>query len=181
MWGKGWSWSSLSRRLGLAAGASLLLLLLSPSPALAQAATQADGREADARVTIAIDATYKLVKTGDKILYTTTVTNTGAVASRSLVVAMNIINLNAAGDIVDPEDWSPQRTQYIDTIPAGQSKTLNWRVNAILDGNYLVYMVLVPEPGGKEATSIPVARGIPPGMARLRTATSPGAIPIGDP
>ena len=146
-------WSSLGRRLGLAT-ASLLLLLVSASPALAQ---QASDQPADARVGISIDATYKIVKTGDKILYNTVVTNNGQVQSRSLVVAMNIINLNEAGDIVDPEDWSPQRTQYIDSIPAGQSQTLSWRVNAILDGNYLVYMVLVPEPDGKEATSSPVA------------------------
>lgn len=98
-----------------------------------------------------------VVKTGDRVLYNTTVTNTGKADSRSLCVAMNIINLNAAGDIVDPEDWSPQRTQYLETVPPGQSVTLSWRVNAILDGDYLVYMVLIPEPGGREATSQPIA------------------------
>ena len=55
---------------------------------------------------------------------------------------MNIINLDAAGDVVDPEDWSPQRTQYMESLAAGKSVTLSWRVNAILDGDYLVYMVL---------------------------------------
>jgi uncharacterized repeat protein (TIGR01451 family) len=146
-------WSSLGRRLGFAATAGLLLLFLSESPALAQ---QVGDQPADARVGITIDVTYQIVKTGDKILYNTVVTNNGPAEARSLVVAMNIINLDAAGDIVDPEDWSPQRTQYIDSIQAGQSKTLSWRVNAILDGNYLVYMVLVPEPSGKEGTSTPV-------------------------
>jgi hypothetical protein len=149
-------WSSLGRRLGFASG--LLLVLLPGSSAMAQQANgQAENAPADARVAISIDAAYQTVKTGDKILYNTVVTNQGSVASRSLVVAMNIINLNAAGDIVDPEDWSPQRTQYIDSIPPGQSKTMSWRVNAILDGDYLVYMVLVPEPEGKDATSRPVA------------------------
>jgi hypothetical protein len=70
---------------------------------------------------------------------------------------MNIVNLNAAGDVVDPEDWSPQRTQYLDTVAAGQSVSLGWRVNAILDGDYLVYMVAIPEPAGRDATSQPVA------------------------
>jgi uncharacterized repeat protein (TIGR01451 family) len=146
--------ASLGRRLGFAATAGLLLIL----SGAAASAQSADARSPeDARVAIAIDVDYKIVKTGDKILYTTVVTNQGTVTSRPLVVAMNIINLNAAGDIVDPEDWSPQRTQYIDALPAGQAKTLAWRVNAILDGNYLVYMVLVPEPDGKEGTSRPVA------------------------
>jgi hypothetical protein len=150
-------WSSLGRRLGFAATAGLLLVFLNGSMASAQQPSARAGVPADANVAIAIDADYKIVKTGDRILYNTVVTNQGTVPSRSLVVAMNIINLNAAGDIVDPEDWSPQRTQYIDSVPPGQSKSLSWRVNAILDGNYLVYMVLVPEPEGKEATSRPVA------------------------
>jgi hypothetical protein len=148
-------WSSLGRRLGFAATVGLLVVLLSGFPVRAQGNDQSD--PADARVSISIDAGYQIVKTGDRILYNTVVTNKGPVTSRSVVVAMNIINLNAAGDIVDPEDWSPQRTQYIDSIPAGQSKTLSWRVNAILDGDYLVYMVLVPEPEGKESTTRPVA------------------------
>jgi uncharacterized repeat protein (TIGR01451 family) len=149
---------SLGRRLGFAGTAGLLLMLLNGSAVSAQPAhAQAGTEPEDARVAIAIDADYKVVKTGDRILYTTVVTNQGTATSRSLVVAMNIINLNAAGDIVDPEDWSPQRTQYIDALPAGQAKSLAWRVNAILDGNYLVYMVLVPEPDGKESTSRPVA------------------------
>ena len=70
---------------------------------------------------------------------------------------MNIINLDAAGDVVDPEDWSPQRTQYIEHLGSGQSTTLSWRVNAILDGDYMVYMVLIPAPDGQQATSQPVA------------------------
>jgi ABC-2 family transporter len=149
-------WSLLGRRLGSVTG--LLLVLLTASSATAQQANgQAENAPADARVAISIDAAYQTVKASDHVLYNTVVTNQGTVPSRSLVVAMNIINLNAAGDIVDPEDWSPQRTQYIDSIPAGQSQTLSWRVNAILEGDYLVYMVLIPEPEGKDATSRPVA------------------------
>ncbi|MGH7548277.1 MAG: hypothetical protein ACREMM_08885, partial [Gemmatimonadales bacterium] len=37
------------------------------------------------------------------------------------------------------------------------SATLNWRINAILDGDYMVYMVVIPAPAGREATSHPVA------------------------
>jgi hypothetical protein len=70
---------------------------------------------------------------------------------------MNIINLNAAGDVVDPEDWSPQRTQYIDQLEPGKSAELSWKVNAIFDGDYMVYMVVIPRPGNPEATSQPIA------------------------
>ncbi|MDZ7288472.1 MAG: ABC transporter permease [candidate division KSB1 bacterium] len=106
---------------------------------------------------ISIDMAYTTVKAGDPIFYNTVVTNNGTVASPPLCVAMNIINLSAEGEIVDPEDWSPQRTQYLKTLEPGQSATLSWRVNAILDGDYLVYMVVIPEPAGKDATSQPIA------------------------
>jgi hypothetical protein len=74
-----------------------------------------------------------------------------------LIVAMNVINLDAKGEVVDPEDWSPQRTQYIESLPAGQSATQHWIINTILDGNYMVYMVLIPRPDTQGATSQPIA------------------------
>jgi hypothetical protein len=70
---------------------------------------------------------------------------------------MNIINLDKQGDVVDPEDWSPQRTQYLENLAPGESATLSWIINTILDGDYMVYMVVIPEPSATEATSLPVA------------------------
>jgi hypothetical protein len=72
---------------------------------------------------------------------------------------MNVINLDATGDVVDPEDWSPQRTQYMDSLGAGESATQNWVINTILEGEFMVYMVLIPEPESAEATSHPVTSG----------------------
>jgi hypothetical protein len=74
-----------------------------------------------------------------------------------MTVAMNIVNVGKGGDPVDPEDWSPERTQSIEPLAPGQAATLTWRVNAILSGDYMVYMVAIPEPAGPEATSRPVA------------------------
>jgi hypothetical protein len=89
--------------------------------------------------------------------FSTTVTNTAGEDSPPVIVAMNVINLDASGDVVDPEDWSPQRTQYLETLGPGQTVTFSWIVNAILDGDYLIYMTLIPEPAGQKATSQPVA------------------------
>ena len=86
----------------------------------------------------------------------TVLTNNGLIPTTPLIVAMNIINLNASGDVVDPEDWSPQRTQYAEPVAPGHSVTLSWRINAILAGNFMVYMVGIPAPAGAEATSHPV-------------------------
>jgi hypothetical protein len=122
------------------------------SPVMAQ-----ESSPSEESLKISVDMSYTTVKAGDAIFYNTVVTNNGTKDSVPLSVAMNIINLDAAGDVVDPEDWSPQRTQYIESLAAGKSVTLSWRVNAILDGDYLVYMVLVPEPAGEKATSHPTA------------------------
>jgi hypothetical protein len=100
---------------------------------------------------------YTIVKAGDKVTYNTVLSNSGTETTPPLSVAMNIINLDAAGDVVDPEDWSPQRTQYLETLGPGQTVTFSWIVNAILDGDYLIYMTLIPEPAGQKATSQPVA------------------------
>lgn len=149
------------RMLGVRTGAAAAVLLLSllwfalPATVLSQEPAPAAQME-QAQLQVSIDVTAKTVRAGTPLLYNTVVTNPGTTASPPLIVAMNIINLNASGDVVDPEDWSPQRTQYSDPIAPGQSATFNWRINAILDGNYMVYMVVIPAPGGPEETSHPV-------------------------
>jgi ABC-type transport system involved in cytochrome c biogenesis permease component len=152
----------LGRMRGHAAGivaALVALLCLTPlrtgsaaaqEPAAGQGATPA-------QLQIGIDLDAKVVQAGATVLYNTVVTNTGAVASPPLIIAMNIINLDAQGEVVDPEDWSPQRTQYRDPLAPGESATLSWRINAILDGEFMVYMVGIPSPESAETTTQPVA------------------------
>ena len=106
---------------------------------------------------ITIDMAYTTVKTGDKVQFNTVIKNNGSIMSPPLIQAMNIINLNATGDVVDPEDWSPQRTQYLNGLLPGASVTLPWTINTILDGDFMVYMVLLPEPESQDSTSRPVA------------------------
>ncbi|MBI3670615.1 MAG: ABC transporter permease subunit [Acidobacteria bacterium] len=139
-----------------------LVGFLGTAPAMAQKAAPQEEQAAlkspeRPSLQISIDLDTKVVKAGTPILYNTLVTNNGTEASPPLILAMNIINLKGSGDPVDPEDWSPQRTQYLESLAPGQAVTHSWRVNAILDGNFMVYMVVIPAPGGPEATSQPVA------------------------
>jgi len=153
-----WSW-------GRAAGLSVIACLLGslpPSPAMAQEAApqeeQAPFKSPERLpLEISIDMDYKVVRAGTPVLYSTVVTNNGREESPPLIVAMNIINLMGAGEPVDPEDWSPQRTQYLDALAPGRSAQHSWRVNAILDGDFIVYMVVIPAPDSPQATSQPVA------------------------
>jgi len=145
-------WLKLSRAVGI----SVLIFCLLASPVVSARALQG-GQPETGDLQITIDQEYKLVKTGDKVEFNTTVTNNGTEASPPLIVAMNVINLDAAGDVVDPEDWSPQRTQYVESLAPGQSADMYWIINTILEGDYMVYMVLVPQPDSPEGTSQPVA------------------------
>jgi len=130
-----------------------LMVVLATTPVMAVPARALDNETA---LNISIDITYKTIKTGDTVNFNTTVTNSGTEESPPMFVAMNIINLAKDGDPVDPEDWSPERTQAIESLAANQSDTQAWSIHAILDGDYMVYMVLVPEPDGAQSTSQPV-------------------------
>jgi ABC-2 type transport system permease protein len=137
-----------------AMGLLLVACLLGVVPSVLNAQAAAVAPPA---MTISIDMGAKVVQAGSTITYNTIVTNTGTTASPPVIVAMNIINLKGHGDPVDPEDWSPERAQYRDALAPGEAATLSWRVNAILDGDFMVYMVAVPAPGGPEQTTQPVA------------------------
>ncbi len=166
-------WTKLGRAIGVS---GIFGLMLFTSAFSISAQESADVGVERNPLGLTINMEYKTVRAGEHILYDTEITNHSTENSPPLCVAMNIINLDAAGDIVDPEDWSPQRTQYIETLTAGQSITLSWRVNAILDGDYLVYMVVIPEPAGEQATSHPV---VSPGIHLIvtpYTALNPGGV-----
>ncbi|RMD96831.1 MAG: hypothetical protein D6814_10670 [Calditrichaeota bacterium] len=102
-----------------------------------------------------VDTAEKKVKTGDQFVFTTTVTNRGKTASADLIVALNIINLRP-GDPVDPEDWSPQRVQYLGVLAPGKTSQQTWTIHAIFEGDYLVYMVLMGHPGNQTGSSRPL-------------------------
>jgi ABC-type transport system involved in cytochrome c biogenesis permease component len=91
----------IGRVFGLSVIAGLMVIsLLSASPA---SATQGKRPQVESLVmteglTIAIDVESKHVKTGDSVEFSTTITNTAAEVSPPLIVAMNVINLDATGD-----------------------------------------------------------------------------------
>lgn len=165
----GWPWGRAASVFAIAC----TLVFADPSSALALRAGWSQAAQA---LQIAIDVDYRTMQAGGAVLYNTVVTNTAAEASPALIVAMNIINLAAQGGVVDPEDWSPQRTQYLAPLAGGASASLAWRVNAILDGDYTVYMVLVPTPDGAAATSQPVASSALHLTVTPHTRINPGGV-----
>jgi ABC-2 type transport system permease protein len=138
-----------------AAGLVIALVLAGSSFVAPEAARASEG-VVKQDVQITIDRTYESRRTGEIFNFITRVKNNDPQKeSAPLVVAMNIINLGS-GQPVDPEDWSPERLQAVDPLKPGQTSELHWEVDPILEGDYLVYMVVAPKPAAKTATSQPV-------------------------
>jgi hypothetical protein len=139
---------------GLTALAAVVML---SSTGVASAAVSP--RSGDLRMAISLE--HMAGRTGDSVEFKTVLTNTGTRPSPPVIVAMNIINLSKSGDVVDPEDWSPERTQYVDELAPGKSVTLPWTIDAVLDGNYMVYLVGIPQPAGPgESSQIATSPGL---------------------
>jgi hypothetical protein len=159
------------------AGAFMFVLagssLAAKALALDNASKQSDQAEP---LRISIDRRYEITKTGDEFDFDTQVKNVDPhKRSDPLVVAMNIINLGS-GQPVDPEDWSPERTQAIGSLDPGQTSELSWTIESILKGDYLVYMVVSPKPVGSTSTSQPVASSAVHLTVKPHTRLNPGGI-----
>jgi ABC-2 type transport system permease protein len=129
-------------------------------------------------ISITTDMEAAALKTGDEIEFTTVVTNEGTTPTPELTVAMNIINLGKS-DPVDPEDWSPERTQAIEPLEPGESAELDWSVEAILDGDYMVYMTAIAKPGTPDETTLPVTGpGIHLTVAAFQSTNPAGVLPV---
>jgi ABC-2 family transporter len=141
-------WGSLSGMLL----ATCLLIVLAAAPAMARPLFQVE----ESGLNVSLEKTFLEVKTGDEVTFDTLLQNEGTEDSPPVIMAMNIIKLTSSGDVVDPEDWSPERTQYVNFVPAKDELRQSWTIEAILKGDYMVYLVAVPEPG-KGSTSHPIS------------------------
>jgi hypothetical protein len=144
------TYSNLVARIARLGGMTLVVVILALS-STAVASAAASPQSSDLKMTISLD--HMAGKAGDSVEFKTVLTNAGTEKTPPVIVAMNIINLSKSGDVVDPEDWSPERTQYVDSLAAGKSVTLPWTVDAVLDGNYMVYLVGIPQPAGPGTSS----------------------------
>ena len=145
--------AALRKVIGLSALFGLLAVSLSVSPVYAVQPDQAQGDELE----ISIDSKFKQVKMGEVVKFNTAIINRGVQTSSPLIVALNVVNLKEMGEVVDLEEWSPQRTQYIDSLAPDESIKLDWIVTTGLHGEYIVYIALIPQPANAEAVTSPVA------------------------
>lgn len=130
-----------ARLLGMTLTLTLMLmstLAVSHSVAALGAQTQlVDG------VSIAVNMTSISVTEGDFFTFSTNISNSGGEITPSLIAHLNVASL-VEGVYVDPEDWSSQRTIFMNPIEPGSSVSLTWRIHALFAGNIAVYVAVLP-------------------------------------
>ena len=131
---------------------------------------------AELSVTASMSETSALI--GDSFEFSTEVVNGGNEATLPLVAHMNVVSLDLK-TYVDPEDWSPRRTQSISPIPAGSSAKQTWKFNPILKGEVSVYIVVMQvsgEPAG--ASHLIAGPPIQVHVRQQRTLNPGGVLPV---
>ena len=68
--------------------------------------------------------------------------NTGATPTGEILAHLNVASIEGTV-YVDPEDWSPSRSQQLSLEP-GESQKLSWELQAVNAGHFAAYVVVVP-------------------------------------
>jgi len=136
----------------IGAACALPLALLTTHPA---AAAQAGSAIVAGQVVVALDRDDVAATPGQKISFESTVRNTGDRPLHGYVAHLNILSTDKSV-YVDPEDWSPKRTQFLDEIPPGGSTTLSWDVRAVTSGPILLFVSVTSPTAGTVSSSDPL-------------------------
>ncbi len=137
--------------------------------AVAQAADQTP------RLSVATDRQQISTKLGGKFSFRTTIVNRSSTAVSGLIAHLNVLSLRD-GVYVDPEDWSSRRTVYLDAIPAGGSITTTWRMQAVNDGSFGIYVAVLPSSGVARAPT--TGPTIHLAVEERRTLNAGGIVPL---
>ena len=126
-------------------------------------------------VSVSVDRSRISTELGTKFTFRSTTTNAGSATARGLIAHLNVLSLRN-GVYVDPEDWSSNRTRYLDAIPAGGSITTTWHLQAVNDGTFAVYVAVLPNSGiARPPTTAPTVHLE---VAARKTLNAGGMLPL---
>jgi hypothetical protein len=167
-----------SRIFALAAAALLIGAPLSPG--FAQSSAAKPVAEPALQVDLAADpANPAMPKMGDRLLYRSTIRNTGTTPVGAVLAWLGLVQVDPGQEQpVDLEDWSAQKAITVPQLAPGQAVTIEWPMRLIASGHYRVVVtaaagagVLAPSPFVDLAIRqkpvvesdrvLPVALGIP--------------------
>jgi hypothetical protein len=126
-------------------------------------------------ISVRVDRGSVATGLGRTFSFSSTITNVGATAATGLIAHLNVLSLRD-GVYVDPEDWSSHRTRYLAPVPAGGSRTITWKMEAVNSGSFGVYVAVLPRNG--EPRPPVTGPAIRVSVAERRTLDSSGILPL---
>ncbi len=162
----------------LVAGAASLAVGAAPSSAVAAslAAPPAAVSAVSALPAVSVDLDRPTVSTsiGGRFSFASTVRNDGDQPMSGLIAHLNVLSTDPAV-YVDPEDWSTNRTQFLDALPAHSATRLTWDLQAVNVGHFVVYVTVTTQHGADEVTASKALRAA---VAAQRTLNPNGIVPL---
>lgn len=153
-------------------------LALTVACGLLAAGAGASASAATATVTITPDRERASIRLGEGFSFSSRITNRGREPLSGLVAHLDVVSLHE-GPYVDPEDWSPRRTQHLAPLAPGASVSPRWSVTAVNSGRFAVYVTVLPS--GASSTpraGLAIGPGIDLRVAERRTLNSGGVLPL---
>ncbi len=125
-------------------------------------------------VTVELDRAEAAIGLGQTLKFKSTVRNPGEQDVSGAIAHLNVLAVDP-GVYVDPEDWSGERTQYLDPLGGGESEPLEWEMQAVNSGRFIVYVVITSAQAGGEAVT---SKNLRLDVAAERTLDASGLVPI---
>jgi hypothetical protein len=147
----------------VALGAGLALAFAAPATASSPA------------ISVRVDRAEIATKLGHKFSFRSTISNEGSSPISGMIAHLNVLSYDPS-TYVDPEDWSSHRTIYLPTLPPHATRAVTWRMQAVNDGTFAVYVAAVPRLGvpGAPATGPAIRVDV----AKRTTLNAQGIVPL---
>ena len=163
----------MSRLRGLAAACALAITGLTIGAGPAGSVTSQASETGSPAIVVELDESDLQAGPGEKIAFTSTVQNNADQPLTGYVAHLNILTTDESV-YVDPEDWSPERTQYLDDIPAGGSASLDWSVQAVTKGPLILFVSVTSPDSDTVVSSGPLNLEV----TGQRVVSSAGVVPL---
>jgi hypothetical protein len=125
-------------------------------------------------VSVQLDKTQAGIGLGQNLKFTSTVRNPGEQEVSGAIAHLNVLAVDP-GVYVDPEDWSGERTQYLDPLGGGESDPLEWEMQGVNSGRFIVYVVVT---FAQAANHVVTSKTLRLDVAPERTLEASGLLPI---
>jgi hypothetical protein len=123
---------------------------------------------------VTLDKTTVASKLGNRFRFTSTIRNESRKPSPGTIAYLNIVSMDPSV-YVDPEDWSSQRTRYLGAVAPRGTVPVDWTVQAVNSGRFVVFVAVTSERGSVRVVS---SNALRVDIANQRSLNPSGILPV---